>query len=794
MSSRDRQSSQPSLFDAPAVGAEHRRTPAEAGARVRRDADPDAARFGRRPATPRRRRGARASPSIRGNNVVLEASAGTGKTSVLVARYVNLLKARRRSGQHPRDHLHAEGGGRDARAHRRASCATPRARSEFDRGALDRAARSPRRHRDQHHRRVLPVAAARVSARGGPRSRLRPGRRDRGAAADRGVARSVAADPHRPGANASRTSRSCSRSSACRARAKGWRRCSSAGSSRGARSTGSSRAGPRDLTPERRLPPASIDRCGTRCGAVPGGLARFLEDGPSATRATSCCVREIRAAAGVGRGRRCRGPRRARSRRGAFPDRGRASRARAAPSIPTSAITIRRRTRPSGIAQPSSQLARASRDVVFALQPRSERRARARHQADVRDRAGAVPAGARRAVGARLLRRARSAPLDLLRQMDEFSQSRFRLEARYHHVLVDEFQDTSRAQWELVRCSSSPGAKGSGSPTQPVDLHRRRSQAVDLPLPRRRGRGAGGGGALHRRPAAGGKPAALDRAQLPRGADAARVRQRRSSPRCRQDAGPAGRFTYADERPFPRRRRRPTSAAARRSASRPREDPDDVRGGRRGGDRADPARGHASAIADRRARGRATPGDIGILFRSRASHREFERALEAARHPDLCLQGSGLLRRRRDQGRRRRCSATSPTRRPTCARPRSCARASSACPMPRWRCWRRGLARRAHRCAPIRRGASRRSDDDDRAALEHARRHVPGVARRASIACRPPTCSSSFWPRRAYAYELRGAAPPAGVGEREEDARPHPAHPEPRLRDAARGSPSTSTR
>ena len=39
----------------------------------------------------------------------------------------------------------------------------------------------------------------------------------------------------------------------------------------------------------------------------------------------------------------------------------------------------------------------------------------------------------------------------LLKDMDEFAESRLRLESRHRHVLVDEFQDTSRAQWELVR-------------------------------------------------------------------------------------------------------------------------------------------------------------------------------------------------------------------------------------------------------------------------------------------------------------------------------------------------------
>ena len=55
----------------------------------------------------------------RRRNVVLEASAGTGKTRVLVDRYVNLLRRRRRSPEHPGDDVHAQGGRRDARAHRR---------------------------------------------------------------------------------------------------------------------------------------------------------------------------------------------------------------------------------------------------------------------------------------------------------------------------------------------------------------------------------------------------------------------------------------------------------------------------------------------------------------------------------------------------------------------------------------------------------------------------------------------------------------------------------------------------
>ena len=53
----------------------------------------------------------------------------------------------------------------------------------------------------------------------------------------------------------------------------------------------------------------------------------------------------------------------------------------------------------------------------------------------------------------------------LLENMDEFAQSRFRLEARYQHVLVDEFQDTSRAQWQLVAQLVRSWGEGLGAAT-----------------------------------------------------------------------------------------------------------------------------------------------------------------------------------------------------------------------------------------------------------------------------------------------------------------------------------------
>ncbi len=56
----------------------------------------------------------------------------------------------------------------------------------------------------------------------------------------------------------------------------------------------------------------------------------------------------------------------------------------------------------------------------------------------------------------------------LLKDLDEFAESRLRLEARYRHVLVDEFQDTSRAQWELVRQLVRSWGEGFGAASDAI--------------------------------------------------------------------------------------------------------------------------------------------------------------------------------------------------------------------------------------------------------------------------------------------------------------------------------------
>ena len=50
----------------------------------------------------------------------------------------------------------------------------------------------------------------------------------------------------------------------------------------------------------------------------------------------------------------------------------------------------------------------------------------------------------------------------LFREMEDFARSRYLLEQRYQHVLVDEFQDTSRAQWDLISELVKAWGEGAG--------------------------------------------------------------------------------------------------------------------------------------------------------------------------------------------------------------------------------------------------------------------------------------------------------------------------------------------
>ena len=233
--------------------------------------------------------------------------------------------------------------------------------------------------------------------------------------------------------------------------------------------------------------------------------------------------------------------------------------------------------------------------------------------------------------------------LGLLRRMDEFAQSRYRLEARYHHVLVDEFQDTSRAQWKLVARLIESWGEGSGlshdAPLQPsIFIVGDRKQSIygfrdaDVRLLGRARRHIGAlrpGGRVRRSIARSFRsaPELLAFTNDLFGAMEVANRQR--------DA-----FRYRDTDRFPlgAAEAAPTDALGLVPAASATAAAQIIAG--------EIARLLAGAVVRDRQTGAprpAEPGDVAILFRSRESHREFESALDTRGIPTYVYKGLGFF-------------------------------------------------------------------------------------------------------------------------------------------------------
>ena len=230
--------------------------------------------------------------------------------------------------------------------------------------------------------------------------------------------------------------------------------------------------------------------------------------------------------------------------------------------------------------------------------------------------------------------------LELLRRMDEFSQSRFRLESRYHHVLVDEFQDTSRAQWELVSLLIQSWGQGQGLASSPsIFIVGDRKQSIyrfrdaEVAVLQDAGRHID---AL--------RPEGTARRSIARSFRAVPELLAFVNDVCADMSVAATRaddFTYLETDCFPTAAgdTSPSGAALGIAVS----DDASVCARSVAGEiarllREDTVRDKKTGVARS-----ARPGDIAILFRSRTSHREFEHELAALGIPAYVYKGLGFF-------------------------------------------------------------------------------------------------------------------------------------------------------
>lgn len=231
----------------------------------------------------------------------------------------------------------------------------------------------------------------------------------------------------------------------------------------------------------------------------------------------------------------------------------------------------------------------------------------------------------------------------LLRRQEEFARSRLKLQSRYHHLLVDEFQDTSQAQWDLVTLLTDSWAEGEG----PEDTRTSIFIVGDRKQSIYRFRHA--------------EVTLMDEAARFIGDLRPGVRVRRAiqqsfrsvpellgfvnavSLEMRSDSSLPDRFEYRDIDQFPGVTLAPGAL----------RDGQPVLGVAVGGTLAETANAVATevqrlldsetTVRDRRGARAIQPDDIAILFRSRAGHRYYEEALEARGIKTYVYKGLGFF-------------------------------------------------------------------------------------------------------------------------------------------------------